>query len=89
MRRARSSRNETSPEANAVDTINTHHTNVRIAGIATLPPPADAQLPDLLIADISTAQELFNALGQIDRIDVLVPLGVLVIASLTALALAL
>ncbi len=54
-------------------TINTHHTNVHIAGIAALPPPADAQLPDLLIADISTAQELFNALGQIDRIDVLVP----------------
>jgi putative ABC transport system permease protein len=54
-------------------TINTHQAVVTVAGIAALAPPADAQLPDLMIADISTAQELFGAVGVMDRIDVLIP----------------
>ncbi|MGN6368415.1 MAG: FtsX-like permease family protein [Phycisphaerae bacterium] len=53
-------------------TINSHHIDVHIAGVVTLPPPAGAQLADLMFADISTAQELFGGIGRIDRIDVLV-----------------
>ncbi len=53
-------------------TINTHHATVTAAGVATLDPPANAQLPDLMLADIATAQEIFGAIGKIDRIDVLI-----------------
>jgi putative ABC transport system permease protein len=54
-------------------TINTHHAVVTVAGIAALDPPADAQLPDLMIGDIATAQELFGAVGGMDRMDVRIP----------------
>jgi putative ABC transport system permease protein len=54
-------------------TINTHHAVVTVAGIAALDPPADAQLPDVMIGDIATGQELFGAVGGMDRIDVLIP----------------
>ena len=53
-------------------TINSHHQIVTVAGVATLEPPANAQLPDLMIADLSTAQEIFDAVGKIDRVDVLI-----------------
>jgi putative ABC transport system permease protein len=53
-------------------TINTHHEDVTVAGVATLQAPASDQLPDLMIADIATAQELFGCIGKMDRIDVLI-----------------
>ena len=43
---------------------------VRVVGIAQMTGPFRPQLGDLVIADLSTAQELAGCVGQIDRIDV-------------------
>jgi putative ABC transport system permease protein len=46
---------------------------VRVCGIIQLPGTAGAQLPDLVMADLATAQELTGSLGRIDRIDMAIP----------------
>ncbi len=48
---------------------------VRVVAIATITGPFRSQLADLVIADLSTAQELVNGVGQIDRIDVRLAAG--------------
>ena len=48
---------------------------VRVVAIAKITGPFRAQLEDLVIADLSTAQELANCVGQIDRIDLRLTAG--------------
>lgn len=44
-------------------------TDAYCAGIVRLDPPASASAPDLIIADIATAQEVTGLLGRLDRIE--------------------
>ena len=48
---------------------------VRVVGIAKITGPFRSQLSDLVIADLSTAQELANCIGRIDRIDLRLAAG--------------
>jgi putative ABC transport system permease protein len=48
---------------------------VRMVAIADITGPFRAQLEDLVIADLSTAQELANCVGQIDRVDLRLTAG--------------
>ena len=42
---------------------------VRVAGVFTLDEPAASSAPDLMVADIATAQELTGSIGLLDRIE--------------------
>lgn len=42
---------------------------VRVAGVFSLDEPAASSAPDLMVADIATAQELTGSLGLLDRIE--------------------
>ncbi len=50
-------------------TIGSRRVDARVTGIVKPEGVARSQLPDLIIADLATAQELTDALGTIDRID--------------------
>ncbi|HTW93833.1 MAG TPA: FtsX-like permease family protein [Tepidisphaeraceae bacterium] len=50
-------------------TINSWRTPVRVVGIVQPTGLARAQLTDVIVADLATAQELTDSIGKIDRID--------------------
>src|SRR5437764_1064693 len=51
-------------------TIGSRRVAARVAGIIEVPGVARAQLTDLIVADLATAQELAGLIGRLDRIDV-------------------
>jgi putative ABC transport system permease protein len=50
-------------------TIGARRVDVHVVGVAKITGVARSQLGDLVIADLATAQELADAIGKIDRID--------------------